>query len=327
MAAIGLRSVAVIMGAGYTGSYIYNNLTFDSARSLAAEILLRQKAAESASADSSRPASSPDTRAVSALSEKFDRLSSEVVRSRSDPVLIVGPQGYKGSLATVTDVFNLLGWVVFAVTVGSGIYYVAVRKHLSIRDLAWVSQSTFNGTVSAMQAGIARVSGAVGAVRRDLGERLRVMEARVDNVRDTLSKQIEKDVGEVKDGVRQVSENVSHVKCGVEDAITRIEQMDYKIDATNSGIRALIGVVSSMAPEKLKPGSPFHSLRRYLEMSENGGGEVEGPMLRPRLSQTGLAGLLGSAAAASESVDSESSRPDRRKKRSADRTSSAWSSG
>lgn len=298
MAAVGLRALAMMLGAGYGGSYLYNNM--DAARGLAARILLQHQAAEKAAAGSGN---APAPTQTAALSAQMDALTREMARAR-DPVVVVGPanSSLKGSLATLSDVFNLLGWAVFAVSVGGVSYYVAVRKNVSLRDLAWVSQSTFNGTISAMQKGITRVSGAVGAVRRDLGERLKLMEGRVEKVRASLSDKIEEEVAGVKSGIGEVGSEVSDVKVVLDDVNSRIEQLDTKIDTATTGIMALARVVSSLAPERLQPGNPFYDLKRFADAKQTP--ELGQPALRQRLSNGGLRSLLGGTSAPSVSTDS-----------------------
>lgn len=249
MAAIGLRTLAVLFGASYGGSYLYNNM--DHARSLAARILLQHQAAEKQASDSASSATSTSSADVDALSAQMDALTREMSRTRDTPIVLLGPSGqFKGSLAAISDVFNLLGWAVVAVTVGGVGYYVIVRKNVSLRDLAWVSQKTFAGTVGAMQKGIATVSGAVRAVRRELDEKLRMMEGHVDEVHDSLTGKIEEEVGGVKVDVSGVHTEVTSVKDRLDDLTIRFEQLDSKIDTATSGIMALVKVLFSLAPDQ-----------------------------------------------------------------------------
>lgn len=305
MATLGLRSLALLIGAGYTGSYMYNNVNFDRARNLASEILTKHKSAGEDVSTNSSSSSSGGNPTVDALSQQMDRLSKEMSRSRDQVLVVSGPSGYKGSLATVTDVFNLLGWVVFALSIGGVVYYISFRKRLSLRDLVWVSQTRFNDTVNAMQNGIARMSGVVGAVRRDLGERMRVMEGKVEDVETNLSKQIDSQVGDVKFGVEKLSDDMSLVSQGVDCVHARIDEMNEKIDGTHRGVQLLLDFISSLAPEKVKPGTPFYNLQRHMQNGSMSTSEIEGSTgLRPRLSQTGLAGLLPGLRQQRDSADS-----------------------
>ncbi|PXF44838.1 hypothetical protein BWQ96_05421 [Gracilariopsis chorda] len=291
MAAIGVRTLAVLFGAGFSGSYVYNHM--DKARVVAARILrqVEHEVASDANATSAAtapPSASAESAQLDTLSRQLASLSQEVNRSRSDHLLIM--PSYKGSLATITDIFNLVGWAVAAVSVGGVVYYVAYRKKFKLTDLAWVSQSTFQGTVDAMQKGITRVSGALGAVKRDITRRFRQMEVHVDRVQTTLGKQIEQDVGAVKDGVAEVGDEVAGVRNALGDVNQRIDQLDNKIDYATNGIVALVKALSSVAPDRIKPGSPFYDLKKFADLSDTN--PANSGMLRHRLSTGGLRGLL-----------------------------------
>lgn len=300
MAALGMRTLAMLFGASYGGTYLYNNM--DHARSVAARILLQHQTEEnkntSAGAES---AASNSTSNVDALSAQMDALAREMSRTRDHPVVLVGPSGpLKGSLATISDILNLLGWAVVAVSVGGVGYYVAVKRNVSLRDLAWVSQRTFAGTVGAMQKGISTVSGAVRAVRRELDEKLRMMQGHVDEMHDSLSGKIEDEIGGVKVDVNGVHKEVVCVKDRMDDFRIRFEQLDGKMDMATSGIMALVKVVSTLAPERLQPGTPFFELKRF--MNSNPHEKIAGSSVVRRLSNRGL-GLLsgGEVEEASES--------------------------
>lgn len=296
MSLLGVRSLAVIFGAGFSGSYMYNHV--DKARAIFTRLLLSDDAVVGNKVDGANPAmtsnvtstAATDTTSpqLQALSEQLVSLSREVNRSRGDQLLIM--PSYKGSLGAVTDIFNLIGWAVAVVSVGGVVYYVAYRKRLKLTDLAWVSQRTFTGTVEAMQNGITRVSGAVSAVKRDIAQRLREIETRMDRVKTALAQQIERDVGDVKHGVAEVGEEVADVKSTLGGVNERINQLDVKIDFATNGIIALVKALSSVAPERIKPGSPFHELRKFADLSDSS--NSSSGMLRQRLSAGGLRGLL-----------------------------------
>lgn len=312
-ATLGLRSLALLVGAGWSGSYMYNNLSMERARTLAAQILLQHKSDEAGNTNnsSSDGGGSSGRSAVEALTNQVDRLTREVSRSRTqDPVVIVGGTGadsggllggYRSVISVMSDLLNLLGWAVVVCSAGGVVYLVVVRKGLSLHDLFWVSQSRFNDTVSAMQAGLKRVSGVVSSVRKDLGDRLLHMEGKVEDVEANLARQIDTEVGDVKDGVARLGDEMSVVSRGVDHVHTRIDEMNEKIDGTHRGVQLLLDFVTSLAPEKVKPGTPFFNLRRYMQGAGENGGHPQVMMddqnqnaIRPRLSQ-GLAGLLPSS--------------------------------
>lgn len=329
MAMLGFRSLAMIVGAGYTGSFLYNNMTMAHARRIASDILRRHQDADSNSSNSSdtgasatSSASSAATKAVDALADRVDRLTREVTQGRSDPVVILSPSGYKQSIAAVSDIFNLFGWAVFVFSAGGLVYYIAIRKRVSLKDLVWVSQNKFNNTVSAMQAGISKVSGVVNNVRKDLGNRLNRMEGKVEHVEQSLSHQIETEVGQVKVGVSQLSTEVADVKRGVDTVNDRVGEMSDKLDSTVQGIHLLLSVVSSLAPKSAPPGTPVDLLRQYMS-GRTTPAEVGAPLVRPRISQTGLGTLInGDAGDVIPSPNGNST-----KRHSIDVVSPAWSVG
>lgn len=330
MAMLGFRSLALLVGAGYTGSFLYNNMTMERARKIATDILKRHedahKNSNSSPSDSSSSlaasASAAATKAVDNLAERVDRLTREVSHGRSDPVVIVGQSGYKQSIAAISDIFNLLGWTVFVFTIGGLVYFVAVRKKISLKDLFWVSQTRFNDTISSMQAGMSKVSGVVNSVRKDLGNRLGRVEGKVEQVEQSLSCQIEEQVGEVKDGVNNLSIEVSDVKRGVDNVNQRVGEMSDKLDSTVQGIHLLLSVVSSLAPKSAPPGTPVDLLRQYMS-GKSAPIEINGPLVRPRISQTGLGTLVDG----DNDRASTGSLHSLNKRHSIDVSSPAWSVG
>lgn len=299
MAAIGARTLALIFGAGYSGSYIYNNQ--EKARVIA-DAIVGAANSQKRQTDPVSVQTAPNHE-FTHLSHQVDRLAREVARNRTDPVIIMGGNGagYRDSIAAVSNIFNLLGWAVVAVSVGGVVYYVAFRKRLRISDLAWVSQTTFNGTIETMQKGLARVRDTVGAVRHDLSNRLGLLKNQVDSVQTSLSHQIEEEVGEVQKGVNDVGAEVAGVKDMLDTVKSRIDDLDSKMDFATTGIMALIKAISSVAPHQVQT-TAFDDLRQISKMSDSYA-EISGGMMQKRLSSTGLAGLLGGA-----TLDSSNSR-------------------
>lgn len=286
MAAVPLRTLTLLFSAGWGGSYFYNHM--DGAREALAGALSRTLRF-AAGRDSRSDGSSihEDGSAVDALSEQVSNLARDVSRAANRPVVVLGPNGSR--VSAIADALSLAGWAVLVFSVGGAAYYVAIWKGWSVRDLAWVSQASFSETVSAMQEGIARVRGAVGAVRREVGERMRVVEARVEAVRQALSRQIEAEVCEVKERIDGVSADVSSVHDVLADVTGRIDAIDGKLDTATNGIMALVRVVSSLAPDSVRPENPFYDLKMLA--SENKSIMDSSPMMRRRIS-SGLSGIL-----------------------------------
>lgn len=299
---LGIRSLITLVGAGYTGSFVYNNVNFDRVRAVAAELLRsgaaassnRESPASSSNANSSS-ASNDSSSTIAALAAQVDRLTAEFSR-RSDPVVVVGSgSGYRGSLATVTDVFNLLGWAVFAVSVGGVVYYVAVRKRISLTDLAWVSRKKFEGTVDALEKGLSTIKRAMQSAHKQLDVRIHSVKTHVEDVRVTLSKEITDQVGEVGLKVDNVRADVSEVNEGVMNVRGDLHALTQRVDRALNGIGIMLTVLQQVAPQQVKY-SRFGELMNDLDKSPGnlvmGTGAEDSPSLIRHASQ-GLGCLFG----------------------------------
>lgn len=257
-----LRTATLVAGSAYGGAYVYNNVGADGLRGLAADILLRERerlrAGDGGGSAGGAAGGAAAGAGIDRLAEQVERLSGEVSRANGRPVVVYG--GAEGA-ASLWDVGGLAGWTVLAFGVGTAVYYVCVWRDVSLRDFMWVSRKAFSSTVQGINAGMKNVNAAVAAIRAELTEKLRSLEFSVDGVRTDLSKKIEAEVSEVKEGV----DGVQDMLHGVND---RMELLDGKLDTATSGIFALVRVVSSMAPEQLPSSSPFAELRRFAEMSD-----------------------------------------------------------
>jgi len=290
--AVGLRSLTLLFGAGYGGSYVYNNT--EAARDLVVtqlgKALVRVSDSKDNGSKNNNINNNPDESAIRALSDKVNSLALNVSRTADRPVVVLGPGSSR--VSALADALSLAGWAVLAVGCGSAAYYVAIWKGWSVKDLAWVSQTSFDSTIDSMQAGIAKVSGVVSAVRREFGERFKYVEARVEAVRAALSTQIETEIGQVKHGIEEVSADVATVHQVLADVTGRIDAIDGKLDTATNGIMALVRVVSSLAPDSARPGNPFWELK---QIADNGNKTPliadSQPLLRKRVS-FGIGGIL-----------------------------------
>jgi Protein of unknown function (DUF1664) len=266
-----LRTLTMAVGAGYAGSYMSSNsLSLDSVRSLAADILMRHGARTTGSTSSPAPGSDAPSSAsadIQALSAQVERLSREVNRAGGRPVVVVGTPdaptvGFMESLAST-------GWNVVLIVLGGAVVYVCVRRGLgySVTDLLWVSRNAFNTTVDGISSGVEKVSQRVGAVRKEVSEKLRNVEHRLESVRAGLGKMIESEIADVKNCVDGVHRNVEDVQDTMQNVNERIEMLDSKLDTANSGIFALIRCVASLAPDALPIESPFSELRRFAALA------------------------------------------------------------
>jgi Protein of unknown function (DUF1664) len=259
-----LRTVSLVIGGAGGGSYLYNNVSADGVRSVARDILLRESARDPGRAQS--PA--VDHSGLDRLAAQVERLSSEVSSSAARPVVVYGG----GGGADVSGLFgSLAGWTVVAVAVGTAVYYVCLWRGTSVTDFMWVSRQAFKDTVTGINAGMKNVSATVATIRHDMAEKLRHLETRLENVRSSLSEKMETEVADVKERVDIVGKEVVEAAEMLHAVNSRIELMADKLDTATNGIMALVRVVSSLAPEKLKPESPFVELRRFAEVADKNG--------------------------------------------------------
>lgn len=282
MATIGLRALVMVGTAAYTGSFLYHNP--NSVRNVASRLLNLPRPDDNNNPNA--PASSSSSTAVDALAKQLEYLSTELKRAKDAPVVVV-PASNRGAttfgmLSTVTDALNLLGWVIVLGSVGGVGYYVAVRRNVKLRDLVWVSRGRFNETVAAMERGVGRMRGVISAVKRELGERLRLLDGRVDDVK-VLSERIGDEVGEVRVGVEGLGMEMWKVKGAVDEVGERMESMNGKLSRTNDGIYALVKLVyAALGGSAGRGGGELGELRKFMldmEMEKEGG--VNGAKIEP----------------------------------------------
>lgn len=265
-ASLSLRALTMIVGAGYGGTYLYNNVTPESVRGLVADLVLRDsRSGSNRSADGRGPHDVADSGAVDAIAAQVERLSREVQRSSARPVVVYG--GNDSFTSSIVDKLALAGWAISIVSVGTGVAYFCYWRGYSFRDLLWVSRSTFNTTVDCITSGVKQLSASVASVRRDLTDKLLSLEYRVENVQVGLENKIESEVADVKNSVEGVGHDVEIVHNLLSGVNDRIELLDGKLDTATSGILALVRVVSSLAPDKVSRDSPFVDLRRFQQLA------------------------------------------------------------
>lgn len=278
MATIGLRTLFMVGTAAYTGNVLYHNL--DSVRTLASRLLNLPKPDNNNGSNGST--SNGSSSAVDALAKQLEYLSNELKRAKDAPVVVVPATSRSattfGVLSTITDALNLLGWVIVLGSVGGVGYYVAVKRNVKLRDLAWVSRGRFNETVAAMERGVGRMRGVVSAVKRELGERLRLLDGRVDDVK-VISERIGDEVGEVRVGVEGLGMEMWKVKGAVDEVGERVESMDGKLSRTNDGIYALVKLVyGALGGSMGRGGGELGELKRFMldmEIEKEGGGDAK----------------------------------------------------
>lgn len=263
--AAALRTVTLVVGGAGGGTYLYNNVSPEGVRSVARDFLLRERGRDAGGAGAGAGAARDDG-VLDRLATQVERLSTEVSSSASRQVVVYG-----GGQDAGWGAGAVAGWTVVGVTVGTAVYYICLWKGVSVTDFMWVSRNAFKSTVSGINASMKSVSASVTTIKQDMADKMRSLEFRMESVRAGLSKKVEAEVADVKDRVDVVGREVVETSEMVQAVNNRIETMHDKIDHATKGIMALVHVVSSLAPEKLKPDSPFVELRRFAEYVDNDG--------------------------------------------------------
>eukprot|EP00172_Hildenbrandia_rubra_P002204 Plantae.Rhodophyta-Hildenbrandia_rubra.ctg29066.p1 GENE.Plantae.Rhodophyta-Hildenbrandia_rubra.ctg29066~~Plantae.Rhodophyta-Hildenbrandia_rubra.ctg29066.p1 ORF type:complete len:332 (-),score=74.64 Plantae.Rhodophyta-Hildenbrandia_rubra.ctg29066:737-1732(-) len=295
VATVPLRVITVLFGAGFGGSYIYNNL--DGVRQRIAEHLLgvRGKTHDAGSAGGGGGSSD----SMNELSSQMTALSREVARASekagAGPVMIIDRNAGKGFL----DSLSATGWTIMVVSAGIG-GYLAYKRGIRPGDFFWVSRSAFSNTVERMQNGVAKVSGMVANVKKELSGKLKMLEGQLELVRNRLGKKIEKEVGEVKEGIGEVGADVEDVRKAVEGLQGQLGSLDEKMSVASHGIFLLCKVVSGMGNNEVSSGT-FDDLKRFTSVADSGRQglmQVEGTngngtaaLTLPKMHRSGSSGL------------------------------------
>lgn len=271
MAQIGVRALALVFGASYTGAYLYNHA--DAARGMLKRILGEVENAKSANEGNMRNS----TTTVDGLAAQLSSLRAELMRR--DGTVVVMPGSTK-------EGWGLIGWGVVVIGVGA-VGWGVVKGKLDVREFGWVSKRRFAETVSKMEEALGRVRGVVGGVRKELGERLGILDETVEGVRK-VGERIGEEVQEVKVGVGELGGEVRWVRERVEGVGERVQRMEGKVDRTNEGIYALVKMVYGVLGGRAE-GRGLGDLERFMLEMERQVGKKESAEGR------GLLGCLGDA--------------------------------
>lgn len=283
------RTITVFLG-GAGGGYVYNNMPPDGLRSVARDVLFRERPDGSPPPP---PAPAVDALALERLAARIDAMGRDAGR----PVVVYGGGEGGGSGVWV--------WVAVAAGVGGACY--CWRMGYSVGDFLWVSRKAFKG----IERGVEDVRGALEAVRVDMKARLKRMGVELEGVCEGVGK-IEGDVGEVRVGVQAVQKDVGaagdmlRAVTGRIEALDgrmedgngriegRIEMMAEQLDKATTGVMALVDVVSAMGPARAVEGPAFAGLRNFAEIHGVGGAKLlEAGHTRTRTSGSLLAALEG----------------------------------
>lgn len=229
------------LGAGFTGSFLYQNIdqlvTFSTNFGSS---FLRALAATGANRDGEggflgRGARDVADPAVKALALQVERLAAEM-RSMNRPVTVVAGEKRDGFPTT---------FVITAATATGGVaFYVYVVRGSTFTDLMYVTRHSFKRGLATLTAGLSNVSSAVIKVHQQMSERFDLLSDKVDSGLDAQRRTQEK-VEQIREELSQVGLDVAGVQRMVQDVEEKIDRVVAAQGVTNKGVHLLCSAFHS----------------------------------------------------------------------------------
>ena len=278
VATVPLRVLTIIFGAGFGGSYVYNNL--ETVRSRLAQNIFG--VTPSTINTTNNPSGGGgggggNATGLEELNSQITNLSRQVARATekasTGPVMLIDRNVSHGVLHQLSST----GWTILVITSGIG-GYIAYKKGVKLSDFLWVSRSAFGRTIEKMQEGVVKINGIIDGVKKELSSKMKMLEGKMEVVRSGLGKKIEKEVGQVRRGIKEVGKDVEDVRSAVKGLEGQLEGLDGKMNVASHGIFLLCKVVSGMGQNSISQGT-FDELNRFTSLVGDGGdGEVNGEL-------------------------------------------------
>lgn len=231
-----------------------------------------------------------NARDLGELSSKLDRIAS----MKGETVHV-----HHGSNGAVSWVTTIVGGTAVVVIVAH------VTGLFDFSGIMYVTQSKFKSATEALQESVAVVNKALQAARKDLLERMGLIETRIDNVSAELKDQITTSSAAVREDLAKVSLEVRDVGTavsGMEDKLGLIEggvgDLRLAMEKANRGIQLLCHVVAESyrySSSNQKDTKWYSDLLTYSRNADlDNGGDIkqlkqngEGPVMR-LISRTNL---------------------------------------
>ncbi|PKU73625.1 uncharacterized protein LOC110095387 [Dendrobium catenatum] len=188
-AGMGLSKVALLIGAGYTGSILVRNGKLSD---ILAELQTLLKSTEGSDSDS-----------ADSVAQQVSRLAMEIRQLASArSITVVNGGSGQG---------NVTSFLVPAATLGAVGYGYMWWKGLSFSDLMYVTKHSMANAVSSMTKHLEQVSNALAATKRHLTQRIEGLDGKLDEQK-LMSKDIRDEVTQVRGKLENIGFDLSSIQ-------------------------------------------------------------------------------------------------------------------
>mmetsp|Transcript_11325 Transcript_11325/g.22896 ORF Transcript_11325/g.22896 Transcript_11325/m.22896 type:complete len:324 (+) Transcript_11325:367-1338(+) len=248
-----LRSISLVFGAGFLGSWVYTH--GESIRSVALDVLMA-----SAKRNSNMTHTSQDSKvSVESLVSQVERLASEIRGAAGRTQVVTLPVD-----AWWTRVVSWRGAVLVGCSLGCA-YIVATSSGWSLTDLAWVTKKTFLKTYQNLHQTVLRLAVALNTAKEELSHRIHALEEQLDTAKKEIEAKVENEVGKARKEICKVDGNVVELQDLVRGLEGQLGDLHGKMVYANRGIQLLCHIVSGMPPET-SPGSSWDDLKTFAQV-------------------------------------------------------------
>ncbi|CAI0383754.1 unnamed protein product [Linum tenue] len=220
--------VLILVGAGLTSSIILKNRRLSEVIAQLQELL---KGVQDAETSSYRY----DTAVLAAQIRQLAQEIKEI--SMNNPVTIFnGNSESAGSLAS---------YVMPAAALGAMGYCYMLWKGWSLSDVMFVTKHNMQNAVASVSKQLDHLSDSLANTKKHLTKRLENLDWKMDEQMES-SKQIASNVGEMNSNLSEIGFNVGTIHQMIAGLEGKLELLESKQDATNSGIFYLCQVAQGM---------------------------------------------------------------------------------
>ncbi|XP_078428118.1 uncharacterized protein LOC144700559 [Wolffia australiana] len=253
-AGMGLSKIAILVGAGYTGSILLRNGKLSD---IIGEIQAMVKGLEN-SGDASQ-----GDHETSLLVSQLDRLAREVQRmSASRPITVLNGSSNQGNALSLIMPLAPLGLL------GYGYMW---WKGYSIGDLMYVTKRSMANAVSSMTKHLEQVSSALAATKRHLTQRIECLDGKVDEQNLNL-KEIKREVIDANGKIGRIGDDVKAIELFLSTLDAKMSAIEGKQDLACDGVLYLCQFVQDKGgrtPDFLLNMAKSGGGRRALGFSES----------------------------------------------------------
>ncbi|KAF3650424.1 putative pectate lyase [Capsicum annuum] len=219
---IGLGRIIFIMGAGYTGTVLFQKGKLsDVIGELQNFVRNYEKSGETDAGDSD-------------LAAQVRKLTMEVhqfASARSITVLNGNSSGH------------LTGLIIPTATVGALGYGYMWWKGLSFSDLMYVTKKSMTNAVSNLTKHLEHVSEALASTKRHLTQRIENVDGKLDNQMD-MSKLLRSEVNDVRGDLSEINSDLDELQRMVSGLDGKLLSLEGKQELANAGVMYLCNIVN-----------------------------------------------------------------------------------